>query len=141
MGWYSALLLVAAAHETGLLETLETALSSCASQDISRLAHLTSSSRLSLLSTLLFLGVVDVQQTWDLRSYTDDTLGLLTGRSRAYGYFSTERFLTDVARSNGAEPLWPGGQRVCGNPKPSLMPTNRRSFTLMGTASRSTQIR
>jgi hypothetical protein len=38
----SALLLVAAAHETGLLETLETALSSCTSQDVSRLAHLTS---------------------------------------------------------------------------------------------------
>jgi hypothetical protein len=99
------LLLVAAAHETGLLETLETALSSCASQDISRLAHLTSSSRQSLLRTLLFLGVVGLSRTWDLRSYTGDALGLLTGRSRAYGYFHTERFLAELARSNGAEVL------------------------------------
>lgn len=58
-----------------------------------------------LLRTLLFFGVVDVQRTWDLRSYTGDTLALLTGRSRAYGYFFTERFLADIARSNGAEVL------------------------------------
>lgn len=100
-----ALLLVAAAHETGLLEALETALSSCAPQAGSRLAHLTSSSRQSLLQTLLFLGVVGLSRPWDLRSYTGDALGLLTGRSRAYGYFHTERFLADVARSNGAEVL------------------------------------
>jgi hypothetical protein len=92
------LLLVAAAHETGLLETLETALSSCISQDISRLAHLTSSSRQSLLRTLLFLGVVGLSRTWDLRGYTGDALGLLTGRSRAYGYFHLERFLAELAR-------------------------------------------
>lgn len=58
-----------------------------------------------LLLTLLFLGAVDVQRTWDLRSYTGDALGLLTGRKRAYGYFYTERFLAEVARSNGAEVL------------------------------------
>ncbi len=58
-----------------------------------------------LLLTLLFFGVAQVQRTWDLRSYTGDTLALLTGRSRAYGYFFTERFLADVARSNGAEVL------------------------------------
>ena len=46
-----------------------------------------------------------MQRTWDLRSYTSDTLALLTGRSRAYGYFFTERFLADLARSNGAEVL------------------------------------
>jgi hypothetical protein len=58
-----------------------------------------------LLLTMLFLGVVDVQRPWDLRSYTGDTLALLTGRSRAYSYGSTERFLADVARFNGAEAL------------------------------------
>jgi hypothetical protein len=100
-----ALLLVAAAHETGLLETFEQALSSCVSHAPSRLAHLSASPRESLLQTLLFLGVVGLSRPWDLRSYTGDALGLLTGRSRAYGYFHTERFLADVARSNGAEAL------------------------------------
>jgi hypothetical protein len=57
------------------------------------------------LRTLLFLGVVGLSRPWDLRAYTGDALGLLTGRSRAYGYFHTERFLADVARSNGAEVL------------------------------------
>jgi hypothetical protein len=90
---------------SGLLEALATALSSCTSQDISRLTHLTSSSLLSLLRTLLFLGVVGLARPWDLRGYTGDALGLLTGRARAYGYFHTERFLADVARSNGAEVL------------------------------------
>lgn len=71
--------------------------------DRSRLAHLSRRSRQTLLLTLLFLGVVEVRRTWDLRSYTGDTLALLTGRSRAYGYSFTERFLADVARSNGAE--------------------------------------
>lgn len=88
-----------------MLETLETALSSCASQATSRLAHLSFSSRQSFLLTLLFLEVVGLKRTWDLRSYTGDALGLLTGRKRAYGYFSTERFLADVARSNAAEVL------------------------------------
>lgn len=58
-----------------------------------------------LLLTLLFLGVVEIQRTWDLRSYTGDALALLTGRSRAYGYHFAERFLADVARSSGAEAL------------------------------------
>lgn len=98
-----ALLLVAAAHETGLLETLETALSSCASHTASRLAHLSSSSRQSLLQTLLFLGVVGLSRTWDLRGYTSEVLGLLTNRSRAYGYWYTERFLAQTARTKGAD--------------------------------------
>jgi hypothetical protein len=46
-----------------------------------------------LLRTLLFLRVVGLDRTWDLRSYTGDGLGVLTGRPRAYGYFHTERFL------------------------------------------------
>lgn len=49
-----ALLLVAAAHETGLLETFEHALIACTSHSTSRLAHLSSTSRQSLLRTLLF---------------------------------------------------------------------------------------
>ncbi len=99
------MLLVAAANASGLLDALETALASCAPQAGSRLASLSSSSRLSLLRTLLFLGVVGLLRPWDLRGYTGDALGLLTGRSRAYGYFYTERFLADIARSNDAEVL------------------------------------
>jgi hypothetical protein len=55
------------------------------------------------LLTLLFLGVVGLRRTWDLRGYTGEALGLLTGRNRAYGYASTERFLSQVARASGAE--------------------------------------
>lgn len=99
------MLLIAAAHETKLLPTLEAAFSSCASQATSRLAHLSPSSCQSSLLTLLFLGVVGLQSTRDLRGYTGDALGLLTNRQRAYGYWSTERFLSQVAHANGAESL------------------------------------
>ncbi|MBO0778588.1 MAG: hypothetical protein J2P37_07135 [Ktedonobacteraceae bacterium] len=99
------MLLVAAAQETSLLDSLEHALLFCASHATSRLPHLSSSSRQSLLRTLLFLGVAGLSRIWDLRGYTGDALGLLTGRSRAYSYFHTKRFLADVARSNGAEVL------------------------------------
>ncbi|BCL78978.1 hypothetical protein ccbrp13_14430 [Ktedonobacteria bacterium brp13] len=74
------MLLVAAAHETSLLDSLEHALLSCASHATLRLAHLSSSSRQSLLRTPLFLGVAGLSRTWDLRGYTGDALGLLTGR-------------------------------------------------------------
>jgi len=99
------LLLLAAAHQTGLVTDLESGLASLAFPGSSRVAHLSSGSRQRLTLTLLFLGVVNVHRTWDLRSYTDDALGLLTGRKRAYGYFYTERFLAEVAKSNGAEVL------------------------------------
>ena len=98
-----ALLLVAAAQETGLLETPEHVLLACASHSTSRLAHLSSTSRQSLLRTLLFLGVVGLSRNWDLRSYTGDALGLLTDRSRAYGYWQIERFLSQMAQAHGAD--------------------------------------
>ena len=100
-----ALLLVAAVHETGLLPTVETALSCCSSHAPSRFAHLSSPSRRSLLLTLLFLGAVGLQRTWDLRGYAGDALGLLTNRTRAYGYWHTERFLSQMAQANGADSL------------------------------------
>ena len=59
-----ALLLVAAANTSGLLEALETTLSCCAPQAGSRLAHLSTSSHQSLLQTLLFLGVVGLSRPW-----------------------------------------------------------------------------
>ncbi len=61
-----------------------------------------------LVRTLLFLGVVGLDRTWDLRSYTGDRLGVLTGRPRAYGYFHTERFLSQVAQAGGAETFTDG---------------------------------
>ena len=51
--------------------------------------------------TLLFLGAVGLQRTWDLRGYTSDGLALLTGRTRAYGYRYTEAFLSQIARADG----------------------------------------
>jgi hypothetical protein len=59
--------------------------------------------RRRLLLTLLFLGAVGLQRTWDLRGYTADGLALLTGRTRAYGYRYTEAFLSQVADAGGAE--------------------------------------
>ena len=55
--------------------------------------------------TLLFLGVVGLRRTWDLRGYTGDALALLSGRKRAYGYFHMERLLSLMAQANQAETL------------------------------------
>jgi hypothetical protein len=56
-----------------------------------------------LVLTLLSLGVVGLRRTWDLRGYSGDALGLLTNRARAYGYWHTERFLSQLAQANGAD--------------------------------------
>jgi hypothetical protein len=47
--------------------------------------------------------VVGVERTWDLRSYTADGLALLTGRKRAYGYYYTEAFLSQLAEAEGSQ--------------------------------------
>jgi hypothetical protein len=62
-------------------------------------------SQRGLLLTLLFLNAVGLRRTRDLRGYTDEALGLLTGRRRAYSYWHTERFLTHLAHAGGAEGL------------------------------------
>jgi len=99
------LLLLAAAHETGLLEALERALPVRQARPSSRLAHCTRASRRRLVLTLLFLGTVGLRRTWELRGYTGTGLALLTSRKRAYGYRHAERFLSEVAQAGGAEPL------------------------------------
>lgn len=96
---------MAAAHETGLLETLDAALPLASSTCPARLAHSTHASREQLLLTLLFLNAVGLRSTYDLRSYTGAGLALLTRRQRAYGYRHTERFLSQVARAGGDETL------------------------------------
>ena len=99
------LLLVAAVHETGLLTHFESAIAPCLTQTSHPQFFPSSRSQRSLLLTLLFLNAVGLRRTRDLRSYTDEALGLLTGRRKAYGYWHTERFLTHLANAGGAEGL------------------------------------
>jgi hypothetical protein len=99
------LLLVAAVHETGLLAHLETAIAPCLTQTSHPQLSSSLRSPRSLLLTLLFLNAVGLRRTRDLRGYTDEALGLLTGRRRAYSYWHTERFLTHLANAGGAEGL------------------------------------
>ncbi len=96
------MLLVAAAHETGLLEHLEQATATCATTS-SGSCILSSRTRSQLVLTLWLLNAIGLHRTSDLRSYTGDALGLLTGRKRAHGYFHVERFLAHLAKSGGAE--------------------------------------
>jgi transposase len=99
------LLLLAAANETGLIETLDAVMPLASTTCPVRLAHSTRASRERLLLTLLFLNVVGVQRTYDLRSFTGAGLAVLTRRQRAYGYRHTERFLSQLARAGGDETL------------------------------------
>ena len=71
----------------------------------SRLAHSQPTTLRSQLLTLLFLEAVGLRRTWDLRSYTGQALALLTGRSQAYGYRHTERFLAELAQAGVDETL------------------------------------
>src|SRR5947209_1302244 len=99
------LLLVAAAHETGLLSDLETAIASCQPTTAQSLLSSSSHCLHQLLLTLLFLPLGSLHRTHDLRSYTGDALAVVTGRHRAYGYCHTERFLSQLAKANGSETL------------------------------------
>src|SRR5437588_672130 len=99
------LLLVAAAHETGLLSDLETAIASCQPTTAQSLLSSSSHCLHQLPLTLLFLPLGSLHRTHDLRSYTGDALAVVTGRHRAYGYCHTERFLSQLAKANGSEAL------------------------------------
>ncbi len=122
--------MLAAAGETGLLSALEGALPT-GEQAPHRLAHAMPTTRRQSFLTLLFLGAVSLRRTCDLKRYTGDALGLLTGRRRAYGFWHTERFLSQVARSGGDETLtdalaawtsklWPVGASQPGSPPPAF---------------------
>jgi hypothetical protein len=97
------LLLLAAATETGLLTQLEQTLPPSDSASPSFPLTGSSAVRRRLLLTILFLGAVGMQRTWDLRGYTAAGLALLTGRKQAYGYRYTEAFMSQVAHADGAE--------------------------------------
>jgi hypothetical protein len=100
-----SLLLLAAAQETGLLTTLTEVLPYPPLPAPARLACLRPSSIRALLLTLLFLTLVGLRRTCDLRGYTGAALALLSGRPQAYGYRHVERFLAHVAHAGGAERL------------------------------------
>ena len=68
-----------------------------------RLAHARPATRRCCVLTLLFLGAVGLRRTCELKRYSGDALGLLTGRVRAYGFWQVERFLSQVARAGGEE--------------------------------------
>jgi len=99
------LLLLAAAHETGLLSALETAIASCEPTTAQSLLSSASHCRRQLMLTLLFLPLSGLRRTHDLRSYTGNALAVVTGRHRAYGYSHTERFLSQLAKATGSEVL------------------------------------
>lgn len=99
------LLLLAAAQETGLLSHLETAIASCEPTTTRSLLSSSPQCLRQLMQTLLFLPLGGLRRTYDLRGYTGGTLGVLTGRNRAYGYCHTERFLSQLAKANGSEAL------------------------------------
>ncbi len=113
------LLLLAAATETGLLTQLEQALPPPPVPPAPACLPLAGSSavRRRLLLTVLFLGAVGVQRTWDLRGYAADGLALLTGRTRAYGYRYTEMFCRRwpvLMAQNASRMLSPPGPRTSG---------------------------
>ena len=97
------MLLLAAAYETTLITHLCEALPTETVSARPPLAGGSADLHQRLVLTLLFMSVVGVERTWDLRSYTADGLALLTGRKRAYGYHYTEAFLSQLAKASGAE--------------------------------------
>jgi len=139
-------LLLAAVYQTGLLTSLEIALSPnllTADPSLRLVRSLPGTLRCQLL-TLLFLEAVGLRRTWDLRGYTGQALALLTGRRRAYGYRHTERFLAELACVGAARSLTEALARWtlhCGSKDHKAERTLLPSFTSMGTASPSMPMR
>jgi hypothetical protein len=98
-------LLLAAAHQTGLLEKLVTSIMEVADPLIPGLGSLNAAAVERLVRTLLFLPVAGLARTWDLRSYTGTMLALLTDRECAYSQGYTERFLACLAQVKAVESL------------------------------------
>lgn len=100
-----SLLLLAAAHQTGLLAALLTAIQGVASSSDSTFLPHTPAVLERLVLTLLFLPVAGLARTWDLRTYTGRLLALVTGRGCAYSYAYVEQFLARLAHAGADEPL------------------------------------
>ncbi len=97
------MLLLAAAHQTGLLTTLTPALPILPTP--ARLACLQPATLRALLLTILFLTAVGLRRTCDLRGYSGSARALLTGRRCAYGARQVERFLVHLAYAGAADPF------------------------------------
>ncbi|MHB8749985.1 MAG: hypothetical protein ACYDBJ_12460, partial [Aggregatilineales bacterium] len=98
--------MLAAAQATGLVKCLTDGVPPAAIETSPcRLVASRARTCQQLVLTLLFMNVVGVRRTWELRSYSGDGLGLLSGRERAYGYAHTERFLAQLAHAGGNERL------------------------------------
>ena len=100
-----SLLLLAAAHQTGLLATLSATIQGVASSLPSNGLPRNLAVVERLVLTLLFLPVAGLARTWDLRTYTGTLLALLTGRGCAYSYAYVEQFLSRLARAGADERL------------------------------------
>ncbi len=100
-----SLLLLAAAHQTGLLATLSAAIQGVASSLLSNGLPRNLAVVERLVLTLLFLPVAGLARTWDLRTYTGTLLALLTGRGCAYSYTYVEQFLSRLAHAGADENL------------------------------------
>ena len=100
-----SLLLVAAAHQTGLLDALVRAILEGAAPMIPGGDPPNPAVIVRLVLTLLLLPVAGLARTWDLRSYTGTLLAVVTGRPRAYSQRYTERFLARLAQAGMAERL------------------------------------
>ncbi len=100
-----SLLLLAAAHQTGLLAKLGTTIQGVASSGCSSGLPLTLAVVERLILTLLFLPVAGLARTWDLRTYTGTLLALVTGRGCAYSYAYVEQFLSRLAHAQADEGL------------------------------------
>jgi hypothetical protein len=99
------LLLLAAAHETGLLNALVSAIMQLTDPTLPGRNPPNPEVVARLLLTLLFLPVAGLARTWDLRSYTGTMLAVVTGRERAYSQRYTERFLARLAHAGTVEQL------------------------------------
>jgi len=97
------LLLLAAAQASGLLAVLSKILVTNSPERPANNGRTALDSQQQLLQTLLFMPVVQVYRSYDLRSYSGDGLALLSERSRAFGYVHSERFLSQLARSGASE--------------------------------------
>jgi hypothetical protein len=100
-----SLLLLAAAHQTGLLAKLGTTIQGVASSGCSSGLPLNPAVVERLVLTLLFLPVAGLARTWDLRTYTGSLLALVTGRGCAYSYAYVEQFLSRLAHAQADEGL------------------------------------
>lgn len=98
---------MAAAHETGLLAALVTAITPLLPTATGRLAAMHPTTLQALLATLLFLPIAGLRRPWDLRTATGTLLPLLTGQTMAYGYEHVRRFLALLARAGADQALSP----------------------------------